>query len=74
MTYQAKVYRKQGGNELVIASGGKITAAGTQATAIADETALTGGEDPTEAEYNALLVKFNAVLAALRGVGIIAAS
>lgn len=25
MTYQPKVYRKQGGNELVVASGGKIT-------------------------------------------------
>lgn len=25
MTYQPKIYRKQGGNELVISSGGKIT-------------------------------------------------
>ena len=25
MSYQAKVYRKQGGEELVVASGGKIT-------------------------------------------------
>jgi hypothetical protein len=70
----AKVTRPRGGNELRIASGGKITAAGTQAATIADVAALTGGEAPTEAEFNALAVKFNAVLAALEGVGILASS
>jgi hypothetical protein len=72
MSYQGKVYRKQGGDELVVSSGGMITAAGTQASAITDATAITGGEAPTEAEHNALLAKVNSILAALRGVGIIA--
>lgn len=43
MTYNSKVYRKQGGDELVVASGGKITHEGqtavTQATSIS--TAVT---------------------------------
>lgn len=68
------VHLPQGGNELRIESGGKITAAGTQASTIADVAALTGGESPTEAEFNALASKFNAVLAALEGVGILASS
>lgn len=68
------VSRPQGANELRIDTGGKITAAGTQAAHIANTTALTGGESPTEAEFNALQVKFNSVLAALRGVGILASS
>jgi len=70
----ALVNRPQGGNELRIEPGGKITAAGTQAAHIANTAALTGGEAPTEAEFNALQVKFNSVLAALRGVGILASS
>ena len=82
MTYQPKVYREQGGNKLVIdaggaidvLAGGQVTAAGTQAVAIADATAITGGESPTEAEHNILLVKLNGILAALRGAGVIASS
>ena len=70
----AGVERPQGGNELRVNSGGVITAAGTQASTIADVAALTGGESPTEAEFNALATKFNAVLAALEGVGILASS
>lgn len=69
-----KVHFPQGGDELRIESGGMITAAGTQASNIADVAALTGGESPTEAEFNALATKFNAVLAALEGVGILASS
>jgi len=51
-TYSPKVYRKQGGDELVVASGGKITVetggilaanGGTQATAIASLTDSTTG-------------------------------
>lgn len=72
MSYSTKIYMKQGGDELVVQSGGKITNAGTQASAITDATAATGGDAPTEAEYNALVTKLNSVLAALRGVGIIA--
>lgn len=62
------------GGELRVASGGTITAAGTQASHIADATAITGGEAPTEAEHNAALTKINSILAALRGVGILASS
>jgi len=62
------------GGELRIASGGTITAAGTQAAAIANLTAITGGEAPTEAEHNAVRTAVNSILAALRGAGIIAAS
>jgi len=83
MAYNAKVYKEQGGSQLVVASGGKIKVetggiiapnSGTQAATIADVAALTGGESPTEAEFNALAVKFNALLAALEGVGILASA
>lgn len=70
----ALVHKPQGGNELRVEVGGKITAAGVQASAIADTAALTGGESPTEGEFNALVSDFNDVLAALRGVGILASS
>lgn len=39
--------------------------------AIADVAALTGGEAPTEAEFNALAVKFNLVLGVLRDASLI---
>jgi hypothetical protein len=68
------VSRPLGGGEIRIDAGGKITAAGVQAATIADVAALTGGESPTEAEFNALATKFNAVLAALEGVGILASA
>ena len=42
--------------------------------AIADTTAITGGEAPTEAEFNALQTKLNSLLAACRAKGIIASS
>ncbi|MCL4818938.1 MAG: hypothetical protein KJ067_07340 [Vicinamibacteria bacterium] len=70
--YACKVHMKQGGDELVIESGGKITAGGVQASAITNATAASGGDSPTEAEHNAVVTKLNSVLAALRGVGIIA--
>lgn len=62
--YNAKVYRKQGGEELVVDSGGKITNAGTQASAI---TKL--GATPTGTEIQTAV---NAIIDALVGVGIIA--
>jgi|AGTN01.1.fsa_nt_gi hypothetical protein len=81
MSYNAKVHSNgpdqlviESGASINIATGGKILAAGTQAAHIADEAAITGGQDPTEAEFNALLVKFNALLAACRGAGILATS
>ncbi len=95
MGYNALVYNEQGGAKLVVASGGqisiesggKITAAGTQASAIVDITDNTGGTasntiantagaNPTTAEFEnavaSITAKLNAVLAALRGAGIIA--
>lgn len=85
MTYQPKVYKKDGGDTEVIASGGsidvesggKITAAGTQASAITDaKVDYTTGNLDTEAEtiaaMNTTNGKINSILAAIRGVGIIA--
>ncbi len=78
MSYNAKVYKKQGGGEQVVASGGKITvesggiidvaaggmmkAAGTQAAHIADASGTVSVE------------AFNAVLKALEDVGILKSS
>ena len=85
MSYNAKVYMKQGGDELVIDTGGKITAAGTQASTIENLTitanleGIATANPMTEAQAAALGVdlaaiatKLNAVLAALEGVGILA--
>lgn len=66
MAQNCKVYMKQGGDELVIASGGKITAAGTQASHIADIA--------NDANGTAIATAVNAIIAALEGVGITAAS
>ncbi len=82
MTNTSKIYNNTGetlvvesGGSIQIKTGGKIVPnSGTQATAITDATAITGGEAPTEAEHNALLAKVNSILAALRGAGIIASS
>jgi hypothetical protein len=65
-----KNYKEQGGEvqviggELRIADGGKITADGTQAAAIAD---LTESDDIT-----AVRAAVNEILDAIRGAGIIA--
>lgn len=79
MSYQGKVYRKQGGDELVVESGGKITAAGTQASAVADaETShalnATFSDTEVEAALDDIGTKLNAIIAALEGVGILASS
>jgi hypothetical protein len=88
MSYNAKVYMKQGGDELVVDTGGKITAAGTQANTIANLTItadLTGingtdtfmsAEQATAlgADLAAIATKLNAVIAALEGVGILKTS
>ena len=62
-----KVHRPNG-DELRVESGGKITNAGTQATAITD--ALTAGS----ATAANCATTINSILAALRGVGIVASS
>ena len=66
MSYGTKIYKKQGGDELVIESGGKITKAGTQAAHIADLA--------NDANGTAIATAVNAILAALEGVGIVASS
>jgi len=77
MSYNAKVYQKQGGEQLVVASGGSIKIetggsivpnSGTQATAISDVP--TAGS--AAAADNATAI--NSILAALRGAGIIASA
>ena len=80
MTYGPKVYKDENGDRLVVESGGVIDvktggiirANGSQATAVTNATAASGGDSPTEAEHNAVVTKLNSVLAALRGAGIIA--
>lgn len=62
MSYNAKVYMKQGGDELVVGAGGKITAAGTQAAAVACAAA---------ADAAAVRTAVIAIIAALEGVGIL---
>ena len=77
----------ESGGEISIASGGKITAAGTQAATIANvaiTATLTGVDTGTDmtavqaativADLNSIKTKMNALIAAAKGVGIIAAS
>ena len=63
-----KVHFPQGGDSLQVETGGKITAAGTQAAAITD--ALTAGS----ATAANCATTINLILAALRGVGVVASS
>lgn len=63
--YNTKVRLKQGGEELDFAPGAKQTANGTQADAIANHA------NPATATTTEIATKQNAILAALRGVGII---
>lgn len=81
MSFNAKVHSDgpdelviESGGSISIESGGSITAAGTQASAIADLTAITGGQSPSETEHNLVITALNSALAALRGAGIIASS
>lgn len=77
--YNGKNYRKNGSNETVIGgllnivTGGKVVANGVQAAYIADATGAAGA-NPTQAEYAALVAKFNAALLILKNAGIMAAS
>ena len=73
-TYTTKVYMKQGGDQMVVAStgeikiesGGIISNNGTQASHIAN---ATGGTYTTGVQ-----AKINSILTALEGVGILATS
>lgn len=66
MSANTKISLRQGGDQIDVASGGKITAAGTQAAAITN--VATAGSATAAANATAI----NSILAALRGVGIIA--
>lgn len=66
MTANTKISLRQGGEQMDVATGGKITAAGTQASAITN--VATAGSATAAANATAI----NSILAALRGVGIIA--
>ena len=70
MASTGKVWRPQGGDELRVERDGTITNAGTQASAISDITVTgTYADDDSDIE-----TAVNAILDALRGVGIIASS
>jgi hypothetical protein len=70
--YTTKNYSELGGNrwtiggDINVVAGAKVLADGTQATAIADHA------DTTTATTEEIATKQNAILAALRGAGIIA--
>lgn len=73
MSYNAKFHSDgpnkrviESGGELEVKSGGKITAAGTQAAHIADIA--------TDASGTEIATAVNAILAALEGVGVTASS
>lgn len=68
MTANTKISFPQGGDEIAVATGGKITAAGTQADHIAN--VATAGSATAAANAAAI----NSILAALRGVGVLASS
>ena len=58
--------------EIEVDAGVRFLRAGIVPPTIADVAAITGGDAPTEAEFNALAAKFNAVLAVLRNLGVLA--
>lgn len=68
MTQSTGIQMRNGGDELAVASGGRITANGTQAAAIANVP--TAGAATAAANATAI----NAILAAMRGIGVIASS
>lgn len=85
--YNSPIYFDANGN-LVVTSGATITVksgaslalqSGASMTApeagayIADATAITGGQSPTEAEHNELITKINAILAILVNNGMMLA-
>ncbi len=76
MSYNAKVYRSQGGLQFVVASGGSIKIetggsilpnSGTKASHIANFTSSANMS-------SAQITKLNSVLTALRNLGILATS
>ena len=78
MSQNTKNFQKPGGavwqigGQLVV-TGSIVPASGTQAAHIVNATGAAGA-NPTQAEYADLVAKFNALVAAVQGVGIVAAS
>lgn len=76
MTYQPKVYREQGGNKLVVASGGEvdieaggaIKIAGVQVTPSAAELNILVGVTKTAAQINLMVVGVAGGYKVARGV------
>jgi hypothetical protein len=66
MSANTKISLPQGGDQIDVATGGRITANGTQAAAIT--SVPTAGSATAAANATAI----NSILAALRGVGVIA--
>jgi hypothetical protein len=69
----------ESGGEIEVKSGGKISAAGTQASHIADASVAhdlnaTFSDTEAEAALDALGTKINAVIAVLEGAGLTATS
>jgi hypothetical protein len=78
MSYNTKNFEKQGGalwyvGGVLQVAGSQVPASGTQAAHIVN-AAGAAGANPTQAEYADLVAKFNALVAAVQGVGIVAAS
>ena len=76
-TYQPKIYMTEGGDQMDVKSGGKITKDGAQAAAIADATtnysaATLTDYTTTATAINGANTKINSIIAALEGVGILA--
>lgn len=73
MGYNTKVYRKQGGDELVVADGGKIIV--KSGGAIEPEEQVTIDDlDAESAELADVIDTVNDILAVLRTMGIVAPS
>lgn len=75
--YQPKVYKRQGGDVMVLASGGKLVVqGGGYITASGESVAATVTDAPTSTNADAAenATRINLILSALEGVGILATS
>lgn len=70
MSYQPKVYRKQGGNELVVANGGALTIEAGGEVTLADDSAVQNNNIVRSVRVRATTAEVNAgktLLAAIAG-------
>ena len=74
--YQPKVYKRQGGDVLVVKAGGKIVIQGTGAITASGESkaahiaALTSSANVSAAQ----IAKINGIITALQNIGVLATS